>query len=252
MVSFRENHCTVDDGELQELCIGENANRNQGMIGGQIPMRRTKYFDDTEDWAILERIDVMEFGLHLPLCNISNLPYVDDRVRTCFAPCDLIIRSECSVLQIKMGDFCRITQYSPESTKALHNDFEASKSVSVESEREDPLNIYLSVDGGMFGGCCGAPYIDTENRVVAFHLYSGDDSIPVKVAVIKEATKTKKIKKTPKKQDIEDVASSNGGYASVKQGLIISKLEKLVCAVRELLGIDLNSDVAINAVVFDP
>jgi putative lipoic acid-binding regulatory protein len=153
-----------------------------------------------------------------------------------------------------MGDPGRITQYSPESTKALHNDFEASKSDSVEFEREDPLNIYLSVDGGMFGGCCGAPYIDTENRVVAFHLYSGDDSIPVKVAVIKEAAKTavKGTKRSAKGQDTEDVASSNGGYASVKQGLIISKLEKLVCAVRELLGIDLNSDVVMNAVVFDP
>ena len=223
------------------------------MIGGQILLRRTIYFDATEDWAILERIDGIEFGLHLPLCNMANLPYVDDRIRTCFAPCNLIFNSECSVLQITMGDPGRITQYSPESTKALHNDFEASKSDSVEFEREDPLNIYLSVDGGLFGGCCGAPYIDTENRVVAFHLYSGDDSIPVQVAVIKEAAKTavKGAKRSAKKQDIEDVASSNGGYASVKQGLIISKLKKLVCAVRELLGIDLNSAVAMNAVVFD-
>lgn len=233
--------------EYEQLCLGRTANRNTGVMYGMVPLKRTPNFDTTKDWAILERDDEKEFSVHLALCDFANLPKVDDHVRTCFCPCDLVMAGGSATLDVTLGDYNRVTQYAPEVSEQLHNGFMAS-SGPIESPREDPQNVYLSVEGGLYGGCCGSPYIDRKNRVVAFHLYSGDDCLPIDTVIHSDFENTKSGSKKTKKGDDADTASSSGGYASMKQGLILAKLDSLVLTIRALGIFDLNRSVCTDKV----
>lgn len=226
-------HC-ITGTNSEELSIGRYANRNVGKVSGIIPLKHTNYDDTAMDWVILERRDEFCFTTFLTLCDFKNLPRVDEYLWTCYAPCGL---TDSSIIDITIGDYCRITQYAPENAAQLHDDFEVDSSSCIDSPREDPLAIYVSVDKGLFGGCCGAPYIDRENRVVAFHLYSGDDSIPIEKVVKIAMERASKKQKTTEEREQE---SSHSGFASIKQGIVISKVTSLVDAIRVLLAIDLN------------
>ena len=206
---------------------------------GLVLLKRTEYFDKATDWTILERAEDGTFSVQLALCSRENLPEVDHRVRACYCPCDLVSTGASSTLEVVLGDYCRITQYSPELSSRPYVDFVESAR-KAESAREDPQSVYLSVDGGLFGGCCGSPYIDTYNRVVAFHLFSGDDCPPI-VEVVQR--KISRAQKKGAKVHSEDPPSSSGGYASMKHGLILAKLDSLVLAVRALGIVDLNNHV---------
>ena len=240
-------HCTLNapSSEYEELCLGRTASCNDGAMFGHVNVQRTPHRDTHMDWIILERADEAEFPHCLTLCDIANLPKVDERVRACFAPIDLITNGCGSILEVTAGDYCRIQQYSPEVSGEPHIGFMA-KPDRLQSPREDPQYIYMSVDGGLYGGCCGSPYLDKENRVVAFHLYSGDDMRPMAEIVSDAIAKSARRSKRQLDCGSADADSSSGGHAHIKQGLIIAKLESLVRAIRALFGTELNSTLGID------
>ena len=240
-------HCTLTamSDEYEELGLGRVANVVDGAMFGLVVVQRSVHQDTHLDWIILERADGAEFPHCLTLCDIANLPKVDERVRACFAPIDLITNGCGSILDVTAGDYCRIQQYSPEVSGEPHIGFMA-KPDRLQSPREDPQYIYMSVDGGLYGGCCGSPYLDKENRVVAFHLYSGDDMRPMAEIVSDAIAKSARRSKRQLDCGSADADSSSGGHAHIKQGLIIAKLESLVRAIRALFGTELNSTLGID------
>ena len=240
-------HCTLTamSDEYEELGLGRVANVVDGAMFGLVVVQRSVHQDTHLDWIILERADGAEFPHCLTLCDIANLPKVDDRVRACFAPVDLITSGTTTILEVTAGDPCRVLQYSPEVSGEPHIGFMA-KPDRLQSPREDPQYIYMSVDGGLYGGCCGSPYLDKENRVVAFHLYSGDDMRPMAEIVSDAIAKSARRSKRQLDCGSADADSSSGGHAHIKQGLIIAKLESLVRAIRALFGTELNSTLGID------
>ena len=240
-------HCTLTapSSEYKELCLGRIASCNDGAMFGLVKVQRTPHRDTHMDWIILERADGAEFPHCLTLCDIANLPKVDDRVRACFAPVDLITSGTTTILEVTAGDPCRVLQYSPEVSGEPHIGFMAKPDL-FQSPRDDPQYIYLSVEGGLYGGCCGSPYLDTKNRVVAFHLYSGDDTRPMAEIISDAIAKSARRSKRQRDNEKADADSSSGGHANIKQGLVLAKLESLVRAIRALFGTELNSTLGID------
>ena len=246
---FAARHCLYRDAgvDYEELSIARTADRVSGLVYGHVPLIRTDYQDDNADWIILERDPRYSEGVfshYLQLCDFSNLPRVGSAIRTCYAPCDLILHGENSVLEVTLGPPDLIHQYSPETTpqQVLRDDFEPVLG-SIDSPRNDPKAVLISVGNGLHGGCCGAPYVDGENRVVAFHLYSGNDA-PVIADVVQDLIeKHAKKRQRTNMDNADEELSTNSGFASIKQGVVLAKLESLVQAIHTLIGVRLNSSV---------
>ena len=259
-------HCLRIDSndDYGELCVARAAHRAIGSLYGYVPLKRTGYRDDKADLIILERDSDGVFPYSLELCNFSALPRVDDQLRACYAPCDLIFHGENTVLEVTLGPLEQIHHYSPETEdpKKLLNNFMPVLG-SIESPRSDPNAVLISLGTGLHGGCCGAPYIDQQNRVVAIHLYSGNDAPVIETVVrglikehaekVRQKEEQQKWNKKRRRADADaadadaadaDAAdeglTSNSGYASIKQGIVLAKVETLVLAIRELLNVDLN------------
>ena len=245
-------HCTTTDGaiEYEQVCIGEYAvnNGKRGSLHGGISLRRTAHFSkDDGDWCFLERSDGREFKNTLELCDALNLPTTDGAtVRACFVPCDI---NPSTALKTTLGEYEKIKQYAP----AVNDDQEENEGYedsdsAIDSPRNDPMNIFLCVVGGLFGGCCGAPYLDEKDRVVAFHEYSCDDSEVARplsemvAACLKSSNKRQK-RCCETSVDQSDTESSRGGFASIKQGIVLAKVGSLVRAVRSLLHVELNEKI---------
>ena len=248
-------HCLRIDSndDYGELCVARTACRVSGSLYGYVPLKRTGYGDDKADLIILERDSDGVFPYSLELCNFSDLPRGDDQLRACYAPCDLTIYGQKTVLEVTLGPLEQIHHYSPatEDPKKLFNVFWPVLG-SIESPRCDPAAFLIVLGTGLHGGCCGAPYIDRQNRVVAIHLYSGKGA-PVIATIVQDlveehAEKRRKIRNNKRKgadaDTVDEGLTSNSGFArNIKQGIVLAKVETLVRAIRGLLNVDLNVSV---------
>jgi hypothetical protein len=70
----------------------------------------------------------------------------------------------------------------------------------------------IFVDGGLYRGSCGAPYIDRNNKVVALHLASFNEG--------RELSCTKK-KRTV--EDLEEIMTDQSDvHHSIREGLVLA------------------------------
>lgn len=85
--------------------------------------------------------------------------------------------------------------------------------------------IYIVVDGGLYRGCCGAPYISHSDQVVAMHLSSGRNISLVKKRSRKEqrssstAATTQSEKPSTMNDIIDSVSDVSNVHSSVREGL---------------------------------
>lgn len=166
--------------------------------------------DPTLDWAILEIVDVaLKFSGFIPLCPISDLPkpLVSEReeLKTYYAPIGQYLTNSFHSCQIWCDRYKPVLQY-------------------------DRNNEVICLDGGLYRGSCGAPYVDHGGRVVAMHLSSMHEG--------KEFSHTKKKQKTQKatiaslsaRVDVLSEASTDmqDVHNSIRQGLVLARISELV------------------------
>lgn len=108
--------------------------------------------DKENDWALLELVDsTKSFPAWLQLCDKSTLPDLDTEVvdlKAYFAPIGQFRRNSFLTLHIWVDEYRRVLQY------------------------DRPQNTNLIVDGGLYRGSCGSPYLNHHGKVVALHLGS--------------------------------------------------------------------------------
>jgi hypothetical protein len=209
----------------------------------------TTYYSEADDWAILSpEDDAVNFQSFLELCNIDQLPGSDEpinkMIRTIHAPCGLYYdETGSTLLELHVEKFCNITGYHPEAPPSSSNKRKAlgvtstsmKSSVSVaKSTKDDPDYRWISVWDGLHSGSCGCPYLDTNHRVVAIHIYSTNEAAPVAEAVSNAVARL-----NSKKRKTFDTSSTEA-HCNGKEGLVLCKIRGFVEAVRLLLNVDIN------------
>jgi hypothetical protein len=146
--------------------------------------------NETEDWAILElRNSAQNFTSFFPLCEINDLP-------------DPLMRPELKALYAPIGQY-RINPFR--ELKIWAGKYELVLQLDEEEKK-------IFVDGGLYRGSCGAPYIDRNNKVVALHLASLNEG--------RELSSTKK-KRTV--EDLEEFMTDQSDvHHSIREGLVLA------------------------------
>lgn len=158
---------------------------------------------ENEDWAILElEPSHPNFQYYFPLCPLNKLPDLSIgsfQARSIFAPIGSFRVSSLRTMRLWVEDFSKIFQYD-ENT--------------------------VIVDGGLYRGSCGAPYIATDGLVIGMHLASEHEGRNVSLTTRKRNRSSMEVGKT-----IVDVAESVTDladvHASVKVGLVLSKITEI-------------------------
>ena len=144
----------------------------------------------TDDWAILELADPLErFASFFPLCGYSDLPDISMKadLKSFYSPIGQYKRNPFRELKIWRDDYKPVLQY-------------------------EEKKIFL--DGGLYRGSCGAPYIDRDNKVVALHLFSMLEG--------KDISATKK-KRTVR--DLEEFMTDQSDiHNSIREGLVLASV----------------------------
>lgn len=249
-------HCSIDSSKPpKELAVLVLAN---AIIPGEAPqlvsprrVQRTHYFDRETDWALVQVSADKEFGDFLDICSIAELPQVDganNLVRTCYAPVNLFYQHSVAYLEINMEDWRRVMQYDGEFSgdPGMEHKYCSLLNVSdstVITAREELKMKYLVLPEGLYGGCCGSPYILQSGKVAAFHLYSADESVSIKGAIERANAHAAKKRRTSEILESGDADSVTEKFTSCKRGLILCKLPIFVSTYRILFGKDLNSAI---------
>lgn len=147
-----------------------------------------------DDWAILELADPLEqFANFFPVCGYSDLPDISMKaeLKSFYSPIGQYRRNSFRELKIWRDDYKPVLQY--EEKKIL-------------------------LDGGLYRGSCGAPYIDRDNKVVALHLSSMHEGQDISV--------TKK-KRTLKNLE-EFMTDQSDIHNSIREGLVLASVPNIL------------------------
>jgi hypothetical protein len=100
-----------------------------------------------DDWAILVLTNDQRFDNFFPVCEVDDLPNIPEqpKMRSFYYPIGQYRRNSYTELRL----WCDM--YKP--------------ALQYEGNR-------ILLDGGLYRGSCGAPYVDRNNKVVALHLSS--------------------------------------------------------------------------------
>lgn len=119
--------------------------------------------DEEKDWALLELVDSTKpFPAWLQVCDKSALPDPDTEavdLKAFFAPIGQFRGNSFLTLKIWVDEYRRVLQY------------------------DRPQNTNVIVDGGLYRGSCGSPYLNSHGKVVALHL--GSDNKGRNVSLVK-------------------------------------------------------------------
>jgi hypothetical protein len=165
--------------------------------------------DPSADWAILELMPQHpNFLSCFPLCSRDQLPDPDrssSQSKAIFAPIGSFRQSSLRSMHVWAEEFSKIFQY-------------------------DENNVI--VDGGLYRGSCGAPYITPEGLVIGMHLASMHEA--------KNMSLTKKKRNRASMEDgkgIVDVAESLTDlaevHASTKVGLVLCMITEITEFIRK-------------------
>jgi hypothetical protein len=259
-------HCSIDndskDDEYPCLYVASGLYRVSDSFKLLLPLQvhRTAHFDSVGDWAIVRLSTGVEFLEFLEICNLVDLPDVDKEMRVCFCPVSLFVDGSSNSLETCMDRWERIYQYDYERVTELkeaklpkgrkkNSEKLCRVEVSVDNvttteviARTDMGAVYVVANGGLYGGCCGSPYLGADGKVIAIHLYSASDALTIRDAIARAREHDKKVG-FGKALDSEHSDSVSEGYASMKFGVVLSKIPSFVLAYRTLFGKDLNKAV---------
>jgi len=107
-------------------------------------------------------------------------------------------------------------------------------STLLSSTREDLNCKWIIVSQGLQSGACGCLYLDTNHRVVAMHIYSTTEALPLKEAIVQSLAHLESKKRS---------AESTEAHCEVKEGLVLCKIRSFVMALRLMLNIDINPNL---------
>ncbi len=202
-------HNIVEENDsllVGSFVIGKIVEKQNGNLVMIEPITVTYAFGDTtEDFAFLE-IENAEivFNSYLPLCPVDRLPDRNVKesieVKTYHAPIGLFQHTQLATLQIWADDYKRIQQYDRGDTRVI-------------------------VEGGLYRGSCGGPYVDHDGLVVAMHVASMNEGENISLVKSKVGKKRKK----PTMDDLQSLRSSvNDLHASVREGVVLSRIRAVV------------------------
>jgi hypothetical protein len=181
------------------------------------------------------------FPVWIPLCLSVRMPTAvaptpTQYVCAVYTPVEQYLHAQAhtSLLRVTCEGFKCVTSYQDELPPVP-----VEVTTVVEQSAAD-LTAYLAaslinfkrilVDGGLLGGACGAPYVDSLSKeAVAFHLYSVYES-------------TEEVTAAAKQCRASGAGNLLSGHPSVKVGMIFCRLPNLVRFLRTR-GVELNPGV---------
>jgi hypothetical protein len=156
-----------------------------------------------------------------------------------------------------MSDWQRIDLYDYDTKEREKTTLSAHDQVTeLVDPKLDMSAVYIVARDGLFGGCCGSPYLGRDEKVIAIHLVSADESLTIPDAITRahahwnSKLERKRKRRGEQKEEFSvlealkspEAISVTESYASMKFGLILSKIPTFVKAYRNLFGTELNSD----------
>ena len=161
------------------------------------------------DVAILELVEsVNYFTAFIPLCAAGDLPDVsleNVELKCYYAPIGQFMANAFEEMAIWAGDYERVLQYDKKGTAVL-------------------------VNGGLYRGSCGAPYVNHNGCVVALHvssMHEGRNVSLVKKRKRCEPTLPAASAATPKPSELGDIIDTitnlSEVHESVREGLVLCK-----------------------------
>lgn len=173
---------------------------------------RVKRLDDglpSSDFAILELVESENsFTAFIPLCAAEYLPDVSlesVELKCYYAPIGQFMANAFEEMYIWAGDYERVLQYDKKGTTVL-------------------------VNGGLYRGSCGAPYVNHKGWVVALHvssMHEGRNVSLVKKRKRGEPTLPATSADTPKHSELDDVIDTitniSEVHGSIREGLVLCK-----------------------------
>ncbi len=154
-----------------------------------------------DDFAFLQITNPANYlNSYLPLCPLDRLPdrnvKESSEVKAYHAPIGQYQNNDITELVIWTEDYKRVLQYQAQGTRIL-------------------------VDGGLYRGSCGGPYVDHDGFVVAMHCASMHEG--------KNMSNVKKRKHVDRIEDLESLASSlHNIHNSVREGIVLSRIKAVV------------------------
>jgi hypothetical protein len=198
-------HNLLDDSNIflsNSFVIGKTVERSNAHH--VMPATITVNFvsgDAAADFAFLAIANEVDYVSEiLPLCPLDQLPVREVKgrceVKAYHAPIGQYLRNEFPTLAIWTEDYKRVLQYYS-------------------------LGKRIVVEGGLYRGSCGGPYVDHDGYVVAMHTASMHEG--------KNISNVKKRKYTDRIEDLESLASSlHDIHASVREGIVLSRIPAVI------------------------
>jgi len=142
---------------------------------------------------------VQYFQTWFTLCPIGALPdpTVNEReeLKTYHAPIYNYKNNSYMSLAIWCDDYRRVCQY------------------------DGPSDSHILVDGGLYKGSCGGPYVNHDGNVVAMHLASMHEGVNL------SQINTKRRKTKDRVDELESFSSQSYEiHTSIREGLVLSKI----------------------------
>jgi hypothetical protein len=202
-----------------------------------------EHFDEQEDWVIFSLKSGGTIPVWIPLCPSMRMPTAvaptpTQFVCTVYAPVEQYLHAptHTSLLRVTCEGFKRVTSYQDELppvpvevitvVEQSAADFAAYRAASLIDFKR------IIVDQGLWGGACGAPYVDAVSKeAVAFHLCSVYENMTVE-----------EVTAVAKKYRAADAENLLSGHPSVKIGMVFCRLPNLVRFLRTR-GMELNPGV---------
>lgn len=209
-------HNVMDDKANARLSdtfvIGKRVERNNGIHEMENPIEVTvDWGDPVEDFVFLQIVNAANYvNDYLPLCPEPLLPnpYENERVevKTYHAPIGQYLSNEISYLAIWSDDYKRVLQ------------------VHISGRR-------IIVDGGLYRGSCGGPYINYEGLVVAMHITSMHEGKNI------SDSKGRKRKMKDRVEDLESLSASVYDlHQLVREEIVLSRIPDAVDFIRNVIA----------------
>lgn len=165
-------------------------------------------FDLDKDWALLEIERTHKgFDSYIPVCPEHSLPdplrNEKEELKAYIAPIGFYLQNDIESSSIWAEDYGRVKQY-------------------------DRGGAFILVDGGLYRGSCGAPYINHSGEAVAMHCASMHEG--KNLSTIKRLAKRKSVAQLSENlNELDDRTTDlSDVHNSLRQGIVIARLLPLM------------------------
>lgn len=213
-------------------------------------------YDEDEDWAVFEPAGKnIIFSDPLTIASGEELPELEvpsrtQRVKAYFSPVAYYLHEDHLHvnLHVQADSVTAVSHYEPNPIQKQSKITKVRTMTSAEFAKTVPVFVskcdVVVCSGGLVSGSCGGPYLDNgTQKVIAFHLYSGSESLSIP-ELLSELGKRKECDPGAGM----DTECAIGGYHTFKRGFVLARLRSFVLFARSK-GIELNTLVQYAPVV---